>query len=96
VSGAFLTAIALSTKVILSNETIEKRNIFNNNTLLFSEIRGLRETIHRNLIGLTTSWKLEPKDKNAHPIEVSTAFTLDDVFCEWFDQLPDLDVEDVT
>jgi hypothetical protein len=94
-TGAFLAAVSLTTKVILSNNAVEQRNIFNHNTLLFSEIRGRRESVQRDLTGLTTRWKLEPKDKSARPIEVSTSFTLDDVFCEWFDQLPDLDMKDV-
>ena len=95
VGGIVLAARALKTKVILSNDAIEVCSIFSNKRLLFNEIRGRRESVQRGLTGLTTYWELEPKNENARSIEVSTCFTLDDVFCEWFDQIPDLDAEDV-
>jgi hypothetical protein len=93
--GILLTAVVATTKLVVSDDVIEERSIFEKNRLRSSEIRGRRETIKRGLTGFSSSWKLEPKDNRARAIDINNFYTLDDVFYEWLNQIPDLDAEDV-
>jgi hypothetical protein len=95
IGGVIFTALALSSRVILSNDAIERRSILRNKRLLFSEIRGRREIVSSGPKGITSSWTLEPKDNCERPIDISNFFALDDVFYQWFNQLPVLGTEDV-
>jgi len=94
VGGVVLTAAAFTTKLILTDDAIELRSIFQRNRLAVSEIRGRREIINATGLILSDSWKLEPKDSKARPMSISNSFTLDNVFSEWLDKLPDLDEQD--
>jgi len=106
VGGVLLAISAFSSKVILSDDAIEMRTIFSKNRLLFSEIRGRREsadigltgseTVDRIMRNIASSWKLEPTDNKLNSININNSFALDDAFYEWFNQIPDLDDEDVT
>jgi len=95
IGGVVFAASAFTSKVILSDNTIEVRGIFYRNRMLFSEIRGRRETVKKSLTGISSSWKLEPREDTAHAIDINNFFTYDDVFYTWFNQIPDLDAEDV-
>ena len=93
--GAIFTAAIFTRKVILMDDAIEVRNVFGTNRILYSEIRGRRETVWYGLIGVSGTWKLERKTDAARPIYINNSYTLDNVFFEWFNQIPDLDAEDV-
>lgn len=98
-------ASAFFSRVILFDNAIEMRTIFSKNRLLFSEIRGRRESADIGLTGIeivdriirniTSSWELEPTDNKLKSINIHNFFTLDNVFYEWFNQIPDLDAEEV-
>jgi hypothetical protein len=94
--GGLFTAAGFSSRIIITDDAIEKRNMFLKNRLLLSEIRGRRESLSANWLSVTDTWKLEPKDSKARPIEISSSFNLDEVFYTWMDQIPDLDEDDVS
>jgi len=104
IGGVLLAISTFSSRVILLDDAIEMRTIFSKNRLLFSEIRGRRESADIRLTGIeivdriirniTSSWKLEPTDNKLESINIHNFFTLDDVFYEWFNQIPVLDEED--
>ena len=94
VVGGLLTASALTTRLILTDDAIELRSILQRNRLAVTEIRGRRESISRGLTGMSDSWKLEPKESRARSIDIGSFFILDNVFYEWLDKIPSLDEQD--
>lgn len=95
VIGAVATVITFTSKITLSDDTIELRNILEKRRLLISEIRGRREIVRAGRDGITSTWKLVPKGDKARTLALSNSFAFDGVFYEWLNKIPVLDVEDV-
>ena len=95
VIGALATAITFTSKITLSSDAIELRDILHKKRLHVSEIRGRNEIVHTGSKGITSTWKLVPKDDRARTLALSNSYTFDDVFYEWLNQIPVLDAEDV-
>jgi len=91
VAGAVLTAHAFTAKIILSNDAIELRGFLENGCRLIREIRGRSESIVAGRLGISDSWKLEPKDRRVRTMSVSNSFALDNVFYAWLDRIPAID-----
>jgi hypothetical protein len=96
VVGAVATAITFTSKITLSDDAIELRNILEKKRLLVSEIQGRREIVRADIEGITSTWKLIPKGEKARPLSLSNSFEFDAVFYEWLDMIPVLDAEDVS
>lgn len=96
VIGAIATAITFTSRITLSDDAIELRNVLEKRRLLISEIRGRREIVRASSAGITSTWKLVPRDDKARALALSNSFAFDGVFYEWLNQIPLLDVEDVS
>ncbi len=96
VIGAIATAITFTSRITLSDEAIELRNILEKKRLLISEIRGRREIVRASSEGITSTWKLVSKDGKARTLALSNSFAFDGVFYEWLNKIPVLDAEDVS
>jgi hypothetical protein len=95
VFGAISTPITFTAKITLLDDAIELRDVLHTRRLLISEIRGRQEIVHAGSKGITSTWKLVPKDDRARTLALSNSYTFDDVFYEWLNQIPVLDAEDV-
>jgi hypothetical protein len=96
VIGAIATAITFTSRITLSDDAIELRNILEKRRLLISEIRGRREIVRASSEGITSTWKLVPKGDKARALALSNSFAFDEVFYEWLNKIPVLDAEDVS
>jgi hypothetical protein len=94
--GTLYTAGAFTTRITLTSDAMEWRNIFFRNRLSLDEIRGRREVVRKGLRGFRDIWRIVPKDGKGIPIDFGNNFTLDDAFFEWLSHIPDLDAEDAT
>ena len=83
--------------IVLSEDTIEKRTPLKTDSLRFAEIRGRRETVHRNFDGSAIRYlQLVPRDPLMPMIRFQKFYVFDAAFYAWFDDLPDLDAMDRT
>jgi hypothetical protein len=94
-SGALMTAITFSSRIILTGDAIEERNILYMTHLVLSEIRGRREIVTSGWTGIHSRWKLEPKDEKLRTFKIGNYYTVDSAFREWLNQIPDLDAVNV-
>ena len=81
--------------IVLSNKTVEKRTPFKTDRLHFGEIRGRRETLHRNFDGSSIRYlQVIPRDPLMPVIKFQKFYVFDAAFYAWYDELPDLDAMD--
>lgn len=81
--------------VMLSNDTIEKRTPLKTDSLRFAQIRGRRETVHRNFDGSYIRYlQVIPRDPLLPVIKFQKFYVFDAAFYAWYDDLPDLDAMD--
>ena len=92
--GVYQTANAFISTVTLYQDSVELRTAFSRRSLRFSEIRGRREYISHWGRYRTPYFRLEPNDDRLSPFAFVQAFTFDEAFFQWFNQLPDLDAAD--
>ena len=86
-----------SAVIVLSEDTIEKRTPLKTDGLRFAEIRGRRETVHRNFDGSYIRYlKVIPRDALLPEIKFQKFYIFDAAFFAWYDDLPDLDAMDRT
>jgi hypothetical protein len=78
--------------IVLSKSAIEKRTPLKKDRLRFSEIRGRRETLHRNFDGSSIRYlQVIPRDPLMPIIKFQKYYVFDAAFYAWYDDLPDLD-----
>jgi hypothetical protein len=83
--------------IVLSDDAIEKRTPLKTDRLRFSEIRGRRETVHRNFDGSYIRYlQVVPRDSLLPLIRFQKFYVFDAAFFAWYDDLPDLDAMDRT
>ncbi len=83
--------------IVLSEDTIEKRTPLKTDGLRFAEIRGRRETVHRNFDGSYIRYlQVVPRDPLLPMIKFQKFYVFDAAFYAWYDDLPDLDAMDRT
>jgi amino acid transporter len=83
--------------IVLSGDTIEKRTPLKSVGLQFAEIRGRRETVHRNFDGSYIRYlQVVPRDPLMPLIRFQKFYVFDAAFYAWYDDLPDLDAMDRT
>jgi hypothetical protein len=81
--------------IVLSEDTIEKRTPLKTDSLRFAEIRGRRETVHRNFDGSYIRYlQVVPCDPLLPMIRFQKFYVFDAAFYAWYDDLPDLDAMD--
>ncbi len=93
VCGVILAVHVFTKKAILSDDAFEVRSIFYRRRLLFSEIRGRRESVAGDGPAGGRILKLEPKSGKARSLTFNDSFGFDDLFYAWFYQIPSLDEE---
>lgn len=82
--------------IVLSEDAIEKRTPLKTDRLRFSQIRGRRETVHRNFDGSYIRYlQVVPRDSLLPLIRFQKLYVLDAAFYAWYDDLPDLDARDL-
>jgi len=78
--------------IVLSADTIEKRTPLKTDSLRFAEIRGRRETVHRNFDGSYIRYlQVVPRDPLLPTIKFQKFYVFDAGFYAWYDDLPNLD-----
>jgi hypothetical protein len=83
--------------IVLSQDMIEKRTPLKTDSLRFAEIRGRRETVHRNFDGSTIRYlRVVPRDALLPEIKFQKFYVFDAAFYAWYDDLTDLDAMDRT
>ena len=83
------------TVIVLSNDTIEKRTPLKTDSLRFAQIRGRRETVHRNFDGSYIRYlQVVPRDSLLPVIKFQKFYVFDAAFYAWYDDLPNLDAMD--
>ena len=84
--------------IVLSEDTIEKRTpLKTDRPAVFAEIRGRRETVHRNFDGSYIRYlQVVPRDPLLPMIKFQKFYVFDAAFYAWYDDLPDLDAMDRT
>jgi hypothetical protein len=81
--------------IVLSQDAIEKRTPLHTVLLRFAQIRGRRETMHRNFDGSTIRYlQVVPRDSLLPVIKFQKFYVFDAAFYAWYDDLPDLDAMD--
>ena len=81
--------------IVLSGDAIEKRTPLKTVRLQFGEIRGRRETLHKNFDGSTIRYlQVIPRDPFMPVIKFQKFYVFDAAFYAWYDDLPDLDAID--
>jgi hypothetical protein len=81
--------------IVLSDDAIEKRTPLKTDRLRFSEIRGRRETVHRNFDGSYIRYlQVVPRDSLLPLIRFQKFYVFDAAFFAWYDELPNLDAMD--
>jgi hypothetical protein len=84
-----------SAVVVLSVDAIEKRTPLKTDGLRFAQIRGRRETVHRNFDGSYIRYlQVVPRDPLLPVIKFQKFYVFDAAFYAWYDDLPDLDAMD--
>jgi hypothetical protein len=89
--GALATAVTFSSRITLSDDAIELRNILEKRRLLISEIRGRREIVRAGREGFTSTWELLPKGDMPRKLSLSSSYAFDEVFYEWLNKIPALE-----
>jgi hypothetical protein len=80
------------TAIVLSENAIEKRTPLKTDSLGFGQIRGRRETVHRNFDGSYIRYlQVIPRDPLLPLIKFQKFYVFDAAFYAWYDDLPDLD-----
>jgi len=83
--------------IVLSENTIEKRTPLKADSLEFGQIRGRRETVHRNFDGSYIRYlQVIPRDPLLPMIKFQKFYVFDAAFYAWYDDLPNLDAIDRT
>ena len=83
------------TVIVLSNDTVEKRTPLKTDSLRFGQIRGRRETAHRNFDGSYIRYlQVVPRDSLLPVIKFQKFYVFDAAFYAWYDDLPNLDAMD--
>lgn len=83
--------------IVLSENTVEKRTPLKTDSLRFGDIRGRRETVHRNFDGSYIRYlQVVPRDPLLQLIRFQKFYVFDAAFYAWYDELPDLDATDRT
>ena len=83
--------------IVLSQDMIEKRTPLKTDRLRFAEIRGRRETVHRNFDGSYIRYlRVVPRDALRQEIKFQKFYVFDAAFYAWYDDLPNLDAMDRT
>jgi hypothetical protein len=78
--------------IVLSENAIEKRTPMKTNSLRFGEIRGRRETVHRNFDGSYIRYlQVIPRNPLLPVIKFQKFYVFDAAFYAWYDDLPSLD-----
>src|ERR1700739_112609 len=86
-----------SAVIVLSEDGIAKRTPLKTDRLRFIEIRGRRETMHRNFDGSYIHYlQVIPRDPLMPVIKFQKFYVFDAAFYAWYDDLPDLDAIDRT
>lgn len=81
--------------IVLWEDAIEKRTPLKTDRLRFSQIRGRRETVHRNFDGSYIRYlQVIPRDSLLPLIRFQKFYVFDAAFYAWYDDLPDLDAMD--
>ncbi len=76
--------------IVLSQDTIEKQTPLKTDSLRFAEIRGRRETVHRNFDGSYIRYlQVVPRDPVLPMIKFQKFYVFDAAFYAWYDDLPD-------
>jgi hypothetical protein len=89
-AGYVFTAV-----IVLSESAIEKRTALKTDRLRFGEIRGRRETLHRNFDGSSVRYlQVIPRDPLMPVIKFQKFYVFDAAFYAWYDDLPDVDAMD--
>jgi len=92
--GAIATAITFTSIITLSDDAIELSDALHKKRLLIGEILGRREIVRAGREGITSTWKLVPKDNKARTLTLSNSYVFDGRFYEWLSQIPVLDAEE--
>ena len=78
--------------IVLSENGIEKRTPLKTDSLLFAQIRGRSERVHRNFDGSYIRYlQIIPRDSLSPMIRFQKFYAFDAAFYAWYDELPDLD-----
>lgn len=78
--------------IVLSEVAIEKRTPLKTDRLRFDEIRGRRETLHRNFDGSSIRYlQVIPRNPLMPVIKFQKFYVFDAAFYAWYDDLLDLD-----
>jgi hypothetical protein len=81
--------------IVLSDDAIEKRTPLKTDRLRFAQIRGRRETVHRNFDGSYIRYlQVVPRDSLLPLIRFQKFYVFDAAFYAWYDELTDLDAMD--
>lgn len=81
--------------IVLSPDSIEKRTPLRTARLRFAQIRGRRETFHRNFDGSSIRYlQVIPRDSLLPVIKFQKFYVFDAAFYAWYEDLPDLDAMD--
>lgn len=95
IAGSLFAIYSYRAKISFTTEAIELHTNFTRKRLPPSGILGRREYIVRDEDGSTVYLKLEPNDDRLPTLEFQkNYYNFDDRFFRWFNELPDLDVED--
>src|SRR5258708_964690 len=89
--SSLLVALVFLSRVILTPDSIESRELFSRGKLLRDEILGRR--LQQNPRG-PASLVLVPRDSSAKRLKFATFYNFDETFWGWVDSLPDLDEVD--
>jgi len=89
--SSYLLALLFLSRVILTPDSIESRELFSGGKLLRQDILGRRLQENKNS---PASLVLVPRDSSTKRLEFATFYNFDETFWEWIDSLPDLDDED--
>jgi hypothetical protein len=89
------TGYVFTAVIVLSECAIEKRTALKTTRLRFGEIRGRRETLHRNFDGSSIRYlQVIPRDPLMPVIKFQKFYVFDAAFYAWYDDLPDVDAMD--
>jgi hypothetical protein len=81
-------------RIVLTENAIEKRTPMRGDRLRFSQIKGRRTKVYRNLDGSYIRYlRLIPRDELFAAIQFQQFYAFDEAFKEWFYALPDLDAQ---
>lgn len=93
VVGAGMTAKSFSSTVKFTESVVERRSVFGFQSVSLTAVRGRREYVVRGPKGDSTRYlRLVATDGSCVDFGKSL-YAFDDVFWDWFRELPDLDAE---